>query len=34
MKISIGSSTNEQVGFDVEELVKTRPLIQADFGGD
>jgi len=34
MKISIGSSANEQVGFDVEDLVKTRLLIQPDSGGD
>ena len=34
MKIWIGSSTGEQVGLDLEELLKTRLLIQADSGGD
>jgi hypothetical protein len=33
MKISIGSSAGERVGFDLEELLKTRLLIQADSGG-
>lgn len=33
MKIWIGSSAGKQVGVDLEELLKTRLLIQADSGG-
>jgi len=34
MKISIRSSAGEQIGIDLEELLKTRLLIQADSGRD